>query len=112
MITCLSRAPPNAVTKLKCELNQYPKFGMMWVRPDERVVVKCKATQKACTTENWCTNKYDTKDIGYKKATLIIINFNPTTDAGVLYCKDGRFGGHNSCNLTIGGKMCFAALMS
>ena len=82
------------------------------MRPDKRVVVKCKATQKVCTTENWCTKKYNTTDIGKKKATLIINKFNPTTDAGVWYCKDGRFGGHTSCNLTIGGKMCFAALMS
>ena len=47
-ITCPPSAKPNKMTKLKCELNQHTKFGMIWVRPDDKMVVTCNVTKKLC----------------------------------------------------------------
>ena len=102
-ITCPPRAKPNKMTKLKCELNRPTKFGMIWVRPDDKMVVTCNLTKKVCNVQRCCSNKYFATDIGYQKSTLFIRKFNPMKDAGVWHCRYAHSGGQDSCNLTIGG---------
>ena len=109
-ITCPHSAQRNKTITLKCELNQHPHIGIIWVRPDGLTVVKCKAMK--CTNQPCCTNNYSTKDIGYQKSTLIIRKFIDGIDDGVWHCNDGDSGHREYCNIIIAGKISFTALMS
>ena len=102
MIRCPPSVPANIETKLVCFISDRPKIGMVWVRPDLKIVATC---DRGCTVKKIFADKYSIKDVGRQRSTLIIHKFNPKTDVGDWCCKDGPNGSHDSCDLKLASKL-------